>query len=33
MRDRLIELLEQGTAKAGEHIREVTKKVLAEKRY
>lgn len=31
MRDRLIELLEQGARKAGEHLREVTKKVLAEK--
>jgi hypothetical protein len=31
MKERLIELLEQGARKAGEHLREVTKKVLAEK--
>lgn len=31
MRDRLIELLKEGSNKAGEHLREVTKKVLAEK--
>lgn len=30
-RERLIELLKEGSTKAGEHIREVTKKVLAEK--
>lgn len=31
MRDRLIELLEQASLVAGNHIRETTKKVLAEK--
>ena len=30
-RERLIELIKEGQRKAGEHIREVTKKVLAEK--
>jgi hypothetical protein len=31
MKERMIELLEQGARKAGEHLREVTKMVLAEK--
>ena len=31
MRDRLIELLQEASEKAGNHIRETTKKVLAEK--
>lgn len=30
-RERLIELIKDGSTKAGEHLREVTKKVLAEK--
>ena len=31
MRDRLVELLEKASAEVGKHIRETTKKVLAEK--
>lgn len=31
MRERLIELLEQASLEAGQHLRETTKKVLAEK--